>query len=50
MDVKKTIVPMLHVPNVRQTVDWYRHIGFEVTATYDDNAGGLSFASVAFGE
>ena len=31
MDVKKTIVPMLHVPDVRQTVDWYRDIGFEVT-------------------
>jgi uncharacterized glyoxalase superfamily protein PhnB len=49
MDVKKTIVPMFHVPDVRQTVDWYRDIGFDVTVTYDDNAGGLSFAMMSFG-
>lgn len=49
MEMKKKIVPMLHVPDVRQTVDWYRDIGFDVTETYADNAGGLSFAIVAFG-
>ena len=27
---------MIHVPDVRRTVDWYRDIGFGVTATYDD--------------
>ena len=42
--MQKKVVPMFHVPDVRQTVDWYRDIGFEVTVTYDDNAGGLSFA------
>ena len=40
---------MFHVPDVRQTVDWYRDIGFDVTVTYDDNRGGLSFAMVSFG-
>jgi len=40
---------MFHVPDVRQTVDWYRGLGFEVKATYDDSRGGLSFAIVSFG-
>jgi len=40
---------MFHVPDVRRTVDWYRGIGFDVTVTYDDNRGGLSFAMVSFG-
>lgn len=40
---------MFHVPDVRKIVDWYRDMGFTVTATYDDNAGGLSFAMVSFG-
>lgn len=47
--MKKKVVPMFHVPDVRRTVDWYRDIGFAVTVTYDDNAGGLSFAIVSFG-
>jgi hypothetical protein len=47
--MQKKVVPMFHVPDVRQTVDWYRDIGFDVTVTYDDNAGGLSFAMVSFG-
>jgi hypothetical protein len=38
------VVPMIHVPSVRATVDWYREIGFTVTATYDDGGDGLSFA------
>lgn len=37
----KKVVPMIHVPDVRRTVDWYRDIGFDVTATYDDSEGGL---------
>ena len=40
---------MFHVPDVRQTVDWYRDIGFQVTVTYDDDRGGLSFAIMSFG-
>ena len=30
------VVPMLHVPDVRRTVDWYREIGFDVTETHGD--------------
>ena len=47
--MQKKIVPMFHVPDVRRTIDWYRDIGFDVTVTYGDNAGGLSFAIVSFG-
>jgi len=40
---------MIHVPDVRQTVDWYRAIGFDVTVTYGDDGDGMSFAMVSFG-
>lgn len=42
-------VPMIHVPDVRATVDWYKDIGFIVNYTYDDGGEGLSFASLSFG-
>ena len=42
---------MIHVPDVRATVDWYHSIGFTVVNTYadDDGHSELSFAIVAFG-
>jgi uncharacterized glyoxalase superfamily protein PhnB len=43
------VVPMIHVPDVRATVDWYDSIGFTVTDTYDDGGEGLSFAILSFG-
>jgi uncharacterized glyoxalase superfamily protein PhnB len=44
------LVPMIHVPNVRATVDWYESIGFRAVNTYDNGtAEGLSFAILAFG-
>ena len=46
---QQKVVPMFHVPDVQRTVEWYRDLGFDVTVTYDDNAGGLSFAMVSFG-
>ena len=42
-------VPMIHVPDVRATVNWYETIGFTVTNTYDDGGEGLSFALLSFG-
>ena len=30
--MQKKLVPMFHVPDVRQTVDWYRAIGRTATA------------------
>src|SRR5687768_18579797 len=49
--MSKRVVPMIHVPDVRATVDWYQSIGFSVVATYGDETGeGLSFGIVSFGE
>ncbi len=41
---------MIHVPDVRATVDWYKGIGFDVNNTYGDAGGGLSFAILSFGD
>ncbi len=40
---------MIHVPDVRATVDWYQAIGFTVTSTYGDGGKGLSFAILSIG-
>ena len=45
----KKVVPMIHVPDVRATVDWYQDIGFSVIDTYGDEGDGLSFAILSFG-
>jgi ribosomal protein S18 acetylase RimI-like enzyme/uncharacterized glyoxalase superfamily protein PhnB len=47
--VTKKMVPMIHVPDVRATVDWYQDIGFTVTDSYGNDADGLSFAVLSFG-
>lgn len=47
--MEKKVVPMIHVPDVRATVEWYRGIGFTVVDTYDDGGDGLSFAILSFG-
>lgn len=44
------VVPMIHVPDVRKTVDWYASIGFRILNTYDDGGPGLSFAILSFGD
>jgi len=43
------VVPMIHVPDVRATTDWYRGIGFTVMNTYGNDGDGLSFAIVSRG-
>jgi catechol 2,3-dioxygenase-like lactoylglutathione lyase family enzyme len=43
------MVPMIHVPDVRATVDWYRDIGFTLVAHYGNDGEGLSFAMLSFG-
>lgn len=43
------VVPMIHVPDVPATVDWYCGIGFKVLDTYGDDGEGLSFAILSFG-
>ena len=48
--MSQNVVPMIHVPDVRSTVDWYESIGFRAVATYGNETDtGLSFAIMAFG-
>jgi uncharacterized glyoxalase superfamily protein PhnB len=49
MAMSEKVVPMIHVPDVRATVEWYKEIGFTVSDTYDDGGEGLSFAILSFG-
>jgi uncharacterized glyoxalase superfamily protein PhnB len=42
------VVPMIHVPNVRNTVDWYKGIGFTVRRTNEPD-GETDWASLLFG-
>ena len=44
------VVPMIHVPDVQATVDWYRDIGFTIVETHGHEGEGLSFAIVSFGD
>ena len=41
---------MIHVPDVLATVEWYQNIGFTVDNTYGNEANGLSFAILSFGD
>ena len=43
------VLPMIHVPDVRASVDWYQNIGFKVIDTYGNEGEGLSFAMLSFG-
>src|SRR5687768_535299 len=43
------VVPMIHVPDVRATVDWYCGLGFTVIGTFSDDGEGLSWAMLSFG-
>jgi uncharacterized glyoxalase superfamily protein PhnB len=40
---------MIHVPDVRQTVEWYKSIGFDVVNTNDED-GELDWAMLSFGD
>ena len=47
--MSRKAVRLVHVPDVRATVEWYRSIGFRVTQTYDNDEGGPSFGVVSRG-
>jgi uncharacterized glyoxalase superfamily protein PhnB len=46
----QSVIPMIHVPDVRTTVEWYTRIGFTLTGSYEDACEGLNFAILAFGD
>ena len=43
------VEPILHVPDVRATVAWYRSIGFELLGTNEPD-GAMDWAKLRFGE
>ncbi len=45
----RSIVPMIHVPDVRATVAWYESIGFHCAAA-NESCGEMDWASMTFGE
>jgi orotate phosphoribosyltransferase len=47
--MNRKAVPMIHVPDVRATVEWYQSIGFMVIHTYGDDGDDLGFAMMSFG-
>ena len=47
--VANKVVPMIHVPDVRATVDWYKTLGFTVTNTFDED-GEMNWALLSFGD
>ena len=46
--MSQILVPMIHVPDVRATVEWYESIGFEVIATNEED-GEINWAKLRFG-
>ena len=47
--MEKRVTPMIHVPDVRETVHWYESIGFLMTAANEDD-GEMDWAMLSFGE
>src|SRR4051812_21844086 len=44
----QTVVPMIHVPDVSATVDWYASIGFELLLQNEED-GEVNWAKLSFG-
>jgi uncharacterized glyoxalase superfamily protein PhnB len=43
------VVPMIHVPEVRLTVEWYKTVGFTVTRVHEED-GEMEWALLSFGD
>ena len=44
----QTVVPMIHVPDVTATIDWYTSIGFKLIRQ-NEEAGEVNWAKLSFG-
>lgn len=46
------ITPMIHVPDIRATADWYQSIGFELTGSFgcEGEDGPLMWAKLTYGD
>ena len=45
----RNVTPMIHVPDVRAAVEWYRSIGFEAIR-WNDQDGHMDWALLSFGK
>jgi uncharacterized glyoxalase superfamily protein PhnB len=45
----RRITPMIHVQDVRRTIDWYESLGFQIISTGDDGSE-MVWAELSFGE
>ena len=45
----KSVVPIIHVPDVRSTVEWYERMGFALVRANEEN-GEMDWALVSFGD
>ena len=45
----RSVTPMIHVPDVAATVEWYRKLGFQVVDSNTED-GVLDWAMLSFGE
>jgi uncharacterized glyoxalase superfamily protein PhnB len=46
--MSQTVVPMIHVPEVKAAVDWYSSIGFTLIGQNEED-GELNWAKLSFG-
>ena len=45
----QTIVPMIHVPDVKATAGWYTSIGFQLRASNEED-GEMNWAALTYGD
>jgi len=45
----RKVTPMIHVPDVRATIDWYKSLDFTVVDTNEDD-GRIDWAMLSFGD
>ena len=45
----KAVTPMIHVPDVGATVEWYSRLGFAVTGRFEED-GETNWAELSFGD
>ncbi len=46
--MSQTVVPMIHVPDVKATIDWYTSIGFKLVHQSEED-GEINWARLSFG-
>jgi uncharacterized glyoxalase superfamily protein PhnB len=46
--IPQDVVPMIHVPDVSSTIEWYRSIGFKLVRNNEED-GEVNWASLSFG-